>query len=294
MRAWNSAARLALAVVALGLSACRTSRASLDVAGTVEIRDVQVAPLAPGRLARLLKDEGDTVRVGDTIAVLEQPGLDALIDERRAEAHAAASRTAEVAGAEADSARAYEDLARAERLRTENIISPQQYDALRTAAAASGAQLAVARAAPSESVAARAAVSAALATRADLTVLAPAAGVILTRYAEPGEVLAAGAPVVSLGLVARPWIRAYVDERDIGRLQVGAPAQVRVDAYPGRVFAGRITEIAPEAEFTPRVALTERERADLVFALKVEPTDGDAGGRLKAGMPVTVELPLLP
>jgi HlyD family secretion protein len=294
VRAWNSAARLALAVVALGLSACRTSRASLDVAGTVEIRDVQVAPLAPGRLARLLKDEGDTVRVGDTIAVLEQPGLDALIDERRAEAHAAASRTAEVAGAEADSARAYEDLARAERLRTENIISPQQYDALRTAAAASGAQLAVARAAPSESVAARAAVSAALATRADLTVLAPAAGVILTRYAEPGEVLAAGAPVVSLGLVARPWIRAYVDERDIGRLQVGAPAQVRVDAYPGRVFAGRITEIAPEAEFTPRVALTERERADLVFALKVEPTDGDAGGRLKAGMPVTVELPLLP
>ena len=48
------------------------------------------------------------------------------------------------------------------------------------------------------------------------------------------------------------------------------------------------------AEFTPRVALTERERADLVFGIKVEPAEGDAGGKLKAGMPVTLELPLAP
>ena len=286
--------RAAWGLAALGLAACGTTRDALQVSGTVEIRDVQLAPLAPGRLKQLLKDEGDTVRAGDTIAVLEQPGLDAIIEERRAEAHAAASRVASVAGAEADSARAAGDLARGERLRAQNIISQQQYDALRAAATATGAQLAAARAAPSESAAALAAVSAVLATRGELTVLAPAAGIILTRYAEPGEVLAAGAPVVSLGLVAHPWVRAYVDERVIGRLRIGAVARVRVDAYPGRVFEGRVTEIAPEAEFTPRVALTERERADLMFGIKVEPKDGDAGGRLKAGMPATVELQLLP
>ena len=68
--------------------------------------------------------------------------------------------------------------------------------------------------------------------------------------------------------------------------------RLRVDGYPDTAFAGRISEIAPRAEFTPRAALTERERADLVFGIKVS-TD-DAGGRLKAGMPVQVEIPLLP
>jgi multidrug efflux pump subunit AcrA (membrane-fusion protein) len=59
------------------------------VSGTVEIRDIRIAPLAAGRVARLLKDEGDSVRRGDTIAVLEQPGLGALIGQRRAQAQAA-------------------------------------------------------------------------------------------------------------------------------------------------------------------------------------------------------------
>ncbi|HXQ30095.1 MAG TPA: efflux RND transporter periplasmic adaptor subunit [Gemmatimonadales bacterium] len=286
--------RRVAAVAAVALVACGGPRDALEISGTIEIRDIQIAPLASGRLQRLLKDEGDTVQAGDTIAVLDQPGLDAVIEQRRAEAHAAASRVAQVGGAEADSARAADDLARGERLRAQSIVSQQQYDALRNAAAATTAQLAAARAAPSESAAARAAVSAALATREELTVLAPAAGVILTRYAEPGEVLAAGTPIVSLGLVAHPWVRAYVNERVIGRLRMGAAAQIRVDAYPGRVFAGRVTDIAPEAEFTPRVALTERERADLMFGIKVEPSDGDAGGRLKAGMPATIDLTLLP
>jgi len=55
-----------------------------------------------------------------------------------------------------------------------------------------------------------------------------------------------------------------------------------------------VVEIGSTAEFTPRVALTERERADLVFGIKVEPADRDAGGKLKAGMPVTLDLPLAP
>jgi hypothetical protein len=80
----------------------------------------------------------------------------------------------------------------------------------------------------------------------------------------------------------------------VGRIKVGQAATVHVDAYPGKDFAGHIVEIASQAEFTPRVALTERERADLVFGIKVEPADGDAEGRLKAGMPVTLDVPLLP
>ncbi len=282
------------ASLTVAVAACHRSGSTLTVSGTIEIRDIQVAPLTAGRLERLLKDEGDTVHRGDTVAVLSQPGLDALIGQRRAQARAAAARVAEVQAAQADSARAANDLARSEPLRRENIISQQQYDALKAAAAAAAARLAAVRAAPSDSAAASAAVAVALATRDELTVVAPADGVILTRYAEPGEVLATGTPIVSLGLVRRPWIRAYVGDRFIGRLKLGQPATIRVNAYPGQGFQGRVVEIGSTAEFTPRVALTERERADLVFGIKVEPAEGDAGGKLKAGMPVTLDLPLAP
>jgi HlyD family secretion protein len=281
-------------LAALLLTGCTGHAGTVQVSGTVEIREIQVAPLTSGRLVRLLKDEGDSVRVGDTVAILAQPGLDALIGQRRAQAQAAGLRVAEVGGARADSERAANDLARGERLRQQSIISQQQFDALRADAAAAAARLAAVRAAPSDAAAAREAVDAALATQAELTLVAPADGIVLVRYADPGEVLITGAPVVSIGLVRRPWIRAYVGERDIGRVKVGQDATVSVDAYPGRNFHGRIVEISPRAEFTPRAALTERERADLVFGIKVEPADGDGGGRLKAGMPVTLEIPLLP
>src|SRR5881396_1216433 len=93
---------MGLVVVAAVVAGCADRTDALQVSGTVEIRQVQLAPLTTGRLVRLLKDEGDTVRRGDTVAVLEQPGLDALIAQQRARAEAATARTAEVQAAEAD------------------------------------------------------------------------------------------------------------------------------------------------------------------------------------------------
>lgn len=280
-------------VCATLFTGCHAAAGVLRVSGTVEIRELQLAPLASGRLLRLLKDEGDTVRRGDTIALLEQPGLDALIRQRRAQAQAAGIRVNEVAAAVADSARAASDLARATPLAEKNIVSQQQYDALRAAAAAATARLAAVRAAPSESVAAVAALAAAVDIRDQLTIIAPEDGIVLTRFADPGEVLAVGTPVVSLGVVRRPWIRAYVGDRDVARVKLGASVAVRLDGTKD-ALPGRIVDISPRAEFTPRAALTERERADLVFGIKVELDAGDAHGRVKAGMPVTVEIPLLP
>ena len=285
---WRRVA-LSLTVVA----GCGNRTDALQVSGTVEIRQVQLAPLTFGRLVRLLKDEGDTVRRGDTVAVLEQPGLDALIRQRQAQARAAGLRVNEVSAAVADSARAANNLARAKPLRDRGIVSAQQYDELNATAAAAAARLAAMRAASSESTAASAAVAAALAIRDQLTIVAPEDGIIVTRYAEPGEPLISGTPIASIGLVRRPWIRAYVGDRFIGRVRAGQGVTVRADGYD-QPFPGRVVEIAPRAEFTPRAALTERERADLVFGIKVEADGGDAGGRLKAGMPVTLEIPLLP
>lgn len=286
----KTASVIVLALALLG--ACRGSSDTLQVAGTVEIREVRLSPLAAGRLARLLKDEGDSVRTGDTVAVLEQPGLSSLIEQRRALADAAATRTADIRAAMADSARAANDLARARILRQQGIASPQELDRLESAAATTTARLSSVRASVRESQAARAGAEVTESIRDQLVLLSPADGIVLTRYAERGEVIAAGVPVVSVGLVREPWIRAYVGERFVARVKTGQDVRIRVDGYPDTAFAGHVSEIAPRAEFTPRAALTERERADLVFGIKII-TDG-GGGRLKAGMPVQVEIPLLP
>ena len=272
---------------------CNRDGSVLRVSGTVEIRELQLAPLASGRLVRLLKDEGDTVRRGDTVAVLEQPGLEAVISQRRAQAQAAAARTAEIDAAVADSQRAANDLRRAAPLHQSGVISAQQFENLQSAAAAAAARLQAVRAATRDSAAARAGVLATEAIRDQLTIIAPDDGVILTRFADRGEAVATGTPVVSLGLVHHPWIRAYVGDRYVGRIKLGAAVTVRPDGYD-RGFSGHIVEISSRAEFTPRAALTERERADLVFAIKVALDSADAGGRVKAGMPVSLEIPLLP
>ena len=291
MAALARTAPLAVAA-ALVAATCSRSGDDLTVAGTVEIREVRLSPLAPGRLQRLLKDEGDSVHAGDTVAVLEQPGLSAQIEQRRALAEAATTRTAEIRAALADSQRAANDLARARVLAAQGIASPQELERLQTAAASATARLQSVRASVRESEAARAGAAATEAIRDQLVLLAPADGIVLTRFAERGEVIAAGVPVVSVGLVRAPWIRAYVGERHVARLRTGERVRIHVDGYPDTAFTGQISEIAPRAEFTPRAALTERERADLVFGIKVT-TDG-AGGRLKAGMPVRIEIPLQP
>jgi len=291
LAAFPSSTAIAL-TAAFAVAGCTGSSNTLTVAGTVEIREVRLSPLASGRLQRLLKDEGDSVRAGDTVAVLDQPGLSALIEQRRALAEAASTRTAEIRAAAADSQRTANDLARARVLAAQGIASPQELERLQSAAAAATARLQSVRASMRESEAARAALAATESIRDELVLRSPADGIVLTRFAERGEVIAAGVPVVSIGLVRAPWIRAYVGERFVARLKTGEEVRIRVDGYRDSTFAGRISEIAPRAEFTPRAALTERERADLVFGIKIT-TDG-AGGRLKAGMPVQVEIPLLP
>jgi HlyD family secretion protein len=133
---------------------------------------------------------------------------------------------------------------------------------------------------------ARAQLERAEAAATDLVLTAPSAGTVLARHVEPGEVLAAGVPAVSLGDPARPWIRVFVPAPAVAAIRVGQTARVRVEGVPGRTFEGRVVSIATRAEFTPRVALTEQERADLLFGVKLELRD--TTGTLKAGLPATV------
>jgi HlyD family secretion protein len=117
---------------------------------------------------------------------------------------------------------------------------------------------------------------------------APFDGVMLTRQAEVGEVMLPGTPVATLADIDHVWVRAYINETDIGRVRFGQPVTVTTDTYPGKRYAGRVSAIASKAEFTPKSVETHAERVTLVYRIKIDvhnPTH-----ELVPGMPVDAEI----
>ncbi len=122
------------------------------------------------------------------------------------------------------------------------------------------------------------------------TLAAPLTGIVLSKNAEPGEFLAAGTPVVTIGELGRAWLRAYINETDLGRVKPGQPAKVTTDTYPGKSYAGRVSFISSEAEFTPKTVQTEQERVKLVYRIKIDVPNPQMD--LKPGMPADAEIDL--
>jgi HlyD family secretion protein len=98
-----------------------------------------------------------------------------------------------------------------------------------------------------------------------------------------GEVASAGSPIVHLADLGQVTLNVYVAEPDLGRVSLGQAAQVAVDSYPGRLFPGTVTQIADEAEFTPKNVETREQRVNTVYAIKIALDNPDAA--LKPGMP---------
>lgn len=137
---------------------------------------------------------------------------------------------------------------------------------------------------------ARAQVSVVEAQLADAVSISPINGVVLVKSAEAGEVLAAGTTYLTVGETDRPWLRAYINEQDLGRVKLGAPARVTTDSFPGKIYPGRIVFISSEAEFTPKQIQTPEERVKLVYRIKIEVEN--PGYELKLNMPAEAEIPL--
>jgi len=304
------------------IAACRTSAKSSAIqgTGTLELTEVDVSPLVVARVTKVFRQEGDRVRVGDQLMTLRQSALPSDIAARQAAADAAEAELRDlIAGpraSEIDAAEAAVRAAEAEALRTANdleriaplagkgTVSKQEGDAARAAAHAAASrrdeareQLRLVRAGsrPQAIAAARAQVASAKAsvaglqqTARDLTLTASVSGTVLSRHVEPGEVLSPGISGMTLGDETRPYVRIYVDQVAFPQIHLGDSASVVLDAMPDHPFRGTVVALAEKAEFTPRVALTRDERADLMFGVKVQVEDPTT--TLKAGLPVTVTI----
>ena len=121
-------------------------------------------------------------------------------------------------------------------------------------------------------------------TRLDDTLCkAPDPGIVLTRVEEPGAIVGAGQTVLTLSLDTPVWVRAYIEEPDLGRIHPGMEARVFTDSRPQQPYSGHVGYISPEAEFTPKTVQTFEERVKLMFRIKVELANPDH--ELKPGMP---------
>lgn len=123
---------------------------------------------------------------------------------------------------------------------------------------------------------------------ADTVANSPVAGVVLVKSADVGEVIAPGGTIVTIGDVDHPWLRGYINETDLGRVRIGTKAQVTTDSHPGKVYNGRVSFVASEAEFTPKQIQTQQERVKLVYRIKIEVEDPKR--ELKVNMPADADI----
>jgi len=291
------------------------------LSGRLEAPVVDLAPKVAGRVVEVKVREGDRVKAGDLIARLDL-GETALAPERDARGLQSAearfndlkvgSRSAEIAQAEADVAdkKAAVELARRELERQETLLSKKVGTQRDTDTARTTMERAVANAkmaadrlqllhegfrkgqteqARVDVERARAVLKQSESVAREADIRAPADGVILHRMAEPGLLLGAGQPAVTMAFADRLYVRTFIPETQLGRVRPGSLAEVTVDALPGKVFPAKVTEISPDAEFTPKPVDTPRERVNLVYAAKV---DLDAGWNapLVPGQPADVRV----
>ena len=111
----------------------------------------------------------------------------------------------------------------------------------------------------------------------------PMKAVVLSVAAEPGEYLNPSSPVLTLGRMEKPWLRAYVHERALGRIKLNQEVDVSTDSFPDKIYKGRISFISSQAEFTPKTVQTFEERVKLMYRIKVALDNPD--NELKPGMP---------
>lgn len=303
--AWAWRARTPVVEVAALQTAPLVS--TLQLSGRVAAPNrVDLGSTLTGRVAHVAVREGDAVTAGQVLLSLEADELAAALAQAQAAERSAAARLAGlrssgrgalqagVAQAEAVLAAAQADLARQQALVAQGFVSPARLDEARRAVAVAEAQRDAARAqrqaaddgggsdiaqAEAQTAQARAATEAARQRLGQATLRAPAAGRVVGRLAEPGQIVQPGRVLLTLAPAGGTELVAALDERYLGQLRPGQPAQVLADAYPERRFAATVQRIAPLVDaqrgsvalyLVPQPPVPDFLREDMTLSIEVE------------------------
>ncbi len=293
---------------------------TLRLHGNVDIREVNLGFRVSGRLRQVLRDEGDAVKAGETLALLDEEPYRRELEESRGQAGGlrarlalveAGNRPQEIAQAQAlvherevTAANAERLYKRQEQLLASKTASVQERDDAEANYREAQARLKSAQEqlnllqagfrvedieqAKADLARAEAALASAQIRVQDTELKSPADGVVLTRAQEPGAILQAGTIVLTVSLRHPVWVRGYVPEPDLGRIHPGTKVGVYSDSRPNQAYSGKIGYISPQAEFTPKNVETSELRTSLVYRLRVVVENPGEG--LRQGMPVTIKV----
>ena len=253
----------------------RKNTNELTLYGNIEIRQVDLSFQVSGRIEKLLKEEGDTVKAGELIAVLDDKDYVSNLEKAEADVEKTLALKSDADSKFERNAPLVED----------NTISKQDYDTLLNTKNKSAADYDAAVAQKNFAK-----------NQLDYTkIYAPEDGIIMIRVQEPGANVSKAQHVYTMAKTKPVWVRAYVNETDLGNIKYGQGVNVytdTVDPKTGekRMYKGQVGYISPVAEFTPKTVQSTDIRTNLVYRIRVYIYDIDE--YLRQGMPVTIKVDL--
>jgi HlyD family secretion protein len=304
------------------MPASRPVPGELRLSGNIEVTDAEISFRIAGHVRDRLVKEGDRVARGAVVALLESTDLEHEVALRQAEVASAKAilaertygyRPEEIAQAQAVYAQARAvltqteaDWQRQQALFAQGAVAARETETLQAANEIARGRVEESRQhlallqkgyrreeidqARAQLQLAEESLALAVTRLEYATLTAPMDGVVLTENVEAGEFVAAGTPVVTIGVLDPLWLRGYIAETDLGRVKLGQSARITTDTYPGREYRGTVTFIAQDAEFTPKNVQTEKERVKLVYRIKITLPNPDQ--ELKPGMPADAVIDL--
>lgn len=309
---------LAIALGATGYKLYHRQAAGITATGTIEVTRADITSKVSGYITKMQLKEGDAVQAGQVVLQIARPDLTAqlLRDEaaltkaqiqlrdleKGARSQELSQASAAVGSAQSVFEKAEADLTRYQTLYEQGAVATQQLDNARSSYEVAYQSLVSAKAnlalvsegnRPDTIEAQRvevernkAIVDTSHTQINDTVIRSPLDGLVLTKNFEDGEYVNAGTAIATIGNMKDCWVKIYVSSTQLGQIKVGQQTDVMIDSFPDKVFRGTIKEISQNAEFTPRQSITQRERANLVFAVKVQ--IDNAEDMLKPGMPADV------
>ena len=247
----------------------------LTLYGNIEIRQVDLSFQVAGRIEKMLKEEGDTVKAGELLAVMDDKDYRSNLEKAEADVE-------KTLAIKSDAESKFE---RNAPLVNDNTISKQDYDILLNNKNRSKADYDAAVAQKNFAK-----------NQLDYTkIYAPEEGIVMIRIQEPGANVSKGQPVYTMAKIKPVWVRAYVNETDLGNIKYGQSVRVYTDTTnpktgKKREYTGQVGYISPVAEFTPKTVQSTDIRTNLVYRIRVYIYDIDE--YLRHGMPVTIKVDL--
>lgn len=288
--------------------------------GTIESVNVTVSSKVAGQIDELNFKEGDKVKEGDLLIVINhdllniqlrqaQAGIDLAQAQFNLVKNGATKNDIKIQADLVEQARINLEAAKIDKDRTENLfkensITKQQYDNALSRYDLSAAQYQTAKdnltrikniTRPEDIESARANLSKAISAYDllkqninDCSVYAPVNGIISKKFVEKGEIVNPQSSLLKISDLETVNLMIYVSETELGKVKLNETADVTVDSYKDKIYKGKVIFISPEAEFTPKNIQTKEERTKLVFGVKLEIPNPQFD--LKPGMPADAKL----